>query len=325
MIKNYVKISLQDNSISKMNVTVTSRSFVLHYPCEDTSKCTPYVLDIKPGKYRFECWGSRGGQSHDSIPGYGGYVSGQIKIRKDTRFFVYIGATGYFNAINSSYPPGVATSGGATDVRIKTSDNWWDISSLISRIMVAGGGGGSEWEQSRGGHGGGLHGGSSLSSTRNVSEELIVCEGASQTSGSKCPIIENHQPIPGIFGRSIDPLMVTSIKDPGGMGGGGYYGGTSYPFAFAGSGGSSFISGHEGCNAVKYNDDNTIMHTGQSIHYSGINFTKTVMIQGNNAMPIPTSKNVGFHYDYGAFRITLLESPTKRQKSRHFYLPFFCF
>ncbi len=44
-------------------------------------------------------------------------------------------------------------------------------------------------------------------------------------------------------------------------------------------GGSSFISGHEGCDAIKEEStENNIIHTGQSIHYSGLYFTNTLMI-----------------------------------------------
>lgn len=46
-------------------------------------------------------------------------------------------------------------------------------------------------------------------------------------------------------------------------------------------GGSSFISGHEGCDAIKEEStENNIIHTGQSIHYSGLYFTNTLMIDG---------------------------------------------
>ena len=49
-----------------------------------------------------------------------------------------------------------------------------------------------------------------------------------------------------------------------------------------GSGGSSFISGHEGCNAVNYSASG-IQHTGSSVFtFNGISyiFTETLMIDG---------------------------------------------
>ena len=48
-----------------------------------------------------------------------------------------------------------------------------------------------------------------------------------------------------------------------------------------GADGSSFISGHNGCDAIKEEStENNIIHTGQSVHYSGMYFTDTVMIDG---------------------------------------------
>ena len=78
------------------------------------------------------------------------------------------------------------------------------------------------------------------------------------------------------------------LSNDGGGGGGGYYGGggsnagnEEYQ-ASAGAGGSSFISGHNGCNAIKQEStEDNIIHTGQSIHYSGMYFTDTVMIDGS--------------------------------------------
>ena len=65
------------------------------------------------------------------------------------------------------------------------------------------------------------------------------------------------------------------------IGGGGYYVGNNGDAANSG-GGSSFISGHNGCDAIKEEStEDNIIHTGQSIHYSGLYFTDTVMIDGN--------------------------------------------
>ena len=320
-VKNLVSISLQDETNSSVNITYeTRKSITLGYPCNDPYKCSPYILDVKPGKYIFECWGSVGRGIQDSIPGSGGYTSGRIVLHSPIRrLYVYVGNQGYFNAlIETQYKGNEARPGGATDVRLSASENWWDRSSLISRIMVAGGGGGTEWAASRGGHGGGINGGESHSGENMVATEAtITCPGAQQTSGSQCPSIGDYTPISGEFGQSIDPRSVTSFTDPGGMGGGGYYGGTSYPLAFAGSGGSSFISGHEGCDAVENNIE-TIKHTKQSIHYSGLYFTHTKMIEGSKPMPLPNSNLVGIYSGLGSFRITLLDLVTAAPSLHHF-------
>lgn len=49
----------------------------------------------------------------------------------------------------------------------------------------------------------------------------------------------------------------------------------------SGGGGSSFISGHTECDAIdELSTETNIVHTGQSIHYSGYSFTNTKIIDG---------------------------------------------
>lgn len=69
------------------------------------------------------------------------------------------------------------------------------------------------------------------------------------------------------------------------------------------AGGSSYISGHNGCNAIKESSTAaSIVHTGQPNHYSGLVFTNTIMIDGagykwttakgaQTAMPKPAGGN----------------------------------
>ena len=316
MIQNFVKLSLKekDGVQGRINISQkTKRSFVLSYPCEDSNKCTPYVLKLSSGVYRFECWGSRGGDwesgSSRSTPGLGGYTAGTLFLQNPTTMYVYIGTVGFFNGIKEyekQFGGVYATSGGATDVRLKTSDNWWDSSSLISRIMVSGGGGGAEWGSSYGGHGGGIEGGTS------ISNNFQLCKGGTQTSGSQCDSIQmnlthNQVPITGTFGSGGKTILQNpTALDYGGFGGGGYYGGTSYPWAYAGSGGSSFISGFQGCNAVKEQTD-VIVPKNDPIHYSRHVFVNPIMIQGNNTMPLPSSfTEKSIYKGIGAFRISLL-------------------
>ena len=308
MINHFAQVSLYKDGLGKIvRSKETKKSFVLSYPCDD-NKCTPYVLKLKPSVYKFECWGSSSQEwiadQSKSIPGFGGYTSGFLYVHHPTTFYVYVGQQGFFNTMKGKEDSPFIDSlpGGATDVRLNASENWWDTSSLISRIMVAAGAGAAEWGNSIGGHGGGIEGG-------NSSYRLQPCAGATQISGSKCdPILHNqvlHTPSTGSFGSAgiIEPV---STNDYGAIGGGGYYGGTSYPYTFAGSGGSSFISGHEGCDAVKEQID-PIEHTGQPNHYSGFVFKNTEMISGNNSMPVPTSLTERRIYkDLGAFRLTLI-------------------
>lgn len=79
---------------------------------------------------------------------------------------------------------------------------------------------------------------------------------------------------------------------PASGGGSGYYGGGAGAGSSgngkqgmsggSGGGGSSFISGHEGCDAIdKFSTEDNIIHTGRSVHYSGLYFNETEIIDGS--------------------------------------------
>lgn len=108
------------------------------------------TIDLIPGKYKLECYGARGGNGHgNSTGGYGGYVSGILKINIDKTLYLYVGQAGNDgNNRRASYNGGAiggydtlggtengGSGGGATDIRTDTT--------LESRIIVAGGGGGA--------------------------------------------------------------------------------------------------------------------------------------------------------------------------------------
>ena len=307
MIKNFVKFELSDPGKGTTNATHTRKSLTLKYPCTNKVICTPYKLTLKPGTYKIECWGSKGTSwSTPPYPGKGAYTKGSISIFNKTDFYVYVGASGLFNSyknnssLNSSNP-----GGGATDVRLVYSDKWSDLQSLKSRIMVAAGGGGVEWSKAIGGNGGELEGGESTSFNVNGSVIDEKCKGGTQTSGSNCSKNGIHgNPYAGKFGEAGS--FQSKLNDWGGLGGGGYYGGTSYDYAYAGSGGSSFISGHYGCKAIKRREESIIEHSEESFHYSGYVFSNTKMISGNKTMPLPSGKEGKWDEIDGAFRITLI-------------------
>ena len=74
-----------------------------------------------------------------------------------------------------------------------------------------------------------------------------------------------------------------------------------------GATGSCFISGHPGCDAIKESStENAIVHTGQPIHYSGLVFTDTKMIDGQSPMPSPKGGKETGHLGDGACIITQL-------------------
>ena len=159
--------------------------------------------------------------------------------------------------------------------------------------MVAAGAGSPD-SDSGDGHGGDLFGCSATNSRGGT--------GGTQNSGGLGYI---H----GSFGKGGSNFRIENgeRKDASSGGGSGYYGGgTGTEIQCCGAGGgSSFISGYEGCDAI--NESSTefnIVHTGQKIHYSGIFFTDPVMIKGGTVMPQPNGPDSIGYDGFGAARIS---------------------
>ena len=195
-----------------------------------------------------------------------------------------------------------AGGGGATDIRLvncSTTSTWNETSSLRSRIMVAGGGGGAV-NHSRGGKGGGLTGESGQGYTTYTADQFENT-GGEQTKSGTCPLWSTdsgsallNEVVP-TTGQYYEPNF--SVYGAfgyarggenywyGGGGGGGWYGGV-LGYGRSGSGGSSFISGHSGCNAV---NTSTGAHLGTSTKttYNSVTyeFTGTSMTQGATNSP----------------------------------------
>ena len=205
--------------------------------------------------YVIELWGASGSKT-----AYGGYTKGSIHLEKGTKLYFYLGQKSVVDSNASGFNAGTGSStgysgGGATDVRLVASSNWRDFESLKSRIMVAAGGGTAQ--NGTPGAAGGL-----------VGYDGGGTKGATQTSASAGERTEYGT---GAFG----------IADGGTAGGSGYYGAGGANFVSGSGGGSSFISGHNGCDAISESSTSTnIIHTGQSVHYSGYQFYDTVMIDG---------------------------------------------
>ncbi len=257
---------------------------------------TAQCVVLPAGKYKVEAWGAGGMNgrfNHTGIGGYGAYTAGEIQLSTATSFIVYVGSKPIsvsqcgFNGGGKGFTSyGSASGGGATDIRLVNA-TWDNFNSLKSRIMVAGGGGGASGygtkggATGRGGSGGGLTGYSgtySVCCLDNLTTYQTPATGGTQTAG-------------GIAGHSGATYGNAAKFGIGGDGhssagsGGGYYGGggslTTHHVVGSGAGGSSFISGHSGCDAVNASSTSTsIVHTGQSIHYSGLSFKNTVMIDG---------------------------------------------
>lgn len=332
------------------NVPTSSTSYEYLYTGTVQEFVVPYT-----GKYKIELWGAQGGAelryntiSHENWVngGYGGYTKGVIALEKGETLYIYVGEAGSIgtngnnsestvgqgaratfngggaggNAGGSESLPyhdysGGNSGGGATDVRLM-SGSWDNVTSLRSRIMVAGGGGGYVDYSEATGPSGDLSSAGGLISEKGCS---VVNENgsfldkagslANQTSGNAF----------GIGGTGSESGYAEYCSGHSG-GGGGYYGGGGalntgyYCYKIGGGGGSSFISGHTGSVAVKSQTDSSAKSgctTGTSdntcsIHYSNKVFTDTVMIDGRGyswtnikgnlkKMPSP----YGYNYDEG--------------------------
>ena len=287
---NKVKEEYEKN-LEEYNKAHPNKSF------DYTGNVQEYVVP-STGSYRIELWGAGGGEDNYastllSNQGRGAYTTGIINLEKGTKIYVYVGQKGASGITNrntltsTSYNGGGAgmgssdgddgggAGGGATDIRL-VSGSWDDFDSLKSRIMVAGGGAGGStvsynFSNISAGSGG-LNGVGSSWRYSNI-ENKNHSFNATQTTG---------------YGLGVGENGIT-VGNAGGSGaGGGYYGGlksTDSPSGGAG-GGSSYISGYDGCNSLSEESTaDNIIHTDQSVHYSGLEFTDSQIIAGNSEMP----------------------------------------
>ena len=276
------------------------------------TKKEPYEITLNPGLFQFECWGAQGNTSASThVGGPGAYTRGTIKLTEPKTFFLYVGEQNqhrYQISFNGG-GAGQHGGGGASDIRL-LNGSWDDFSSLKSRIMVAAGGGGPNTELS-GGAGGGLIGKDSQNG---------YGKGGNQTAGGEgCGN--------GAFGKGGNSFSEEIYDGNGGAGSGYYGGGTSIDCTdYGGGGGSSFISGHPGCIAIKEESSHfdNIIPADTSIHFSGLYFTRTLMIDGENEMPSPYGgKEKAGHIGHGAIRIQIvLKNPTCLRKSNIMLIPF---
>ena len=310
--------SVGENECKHFDATVrpyTNYTANFSYSGQMKSISTPMKCD-----YTMECWGASGGAGMvDKVnftngPGKGGYTYGEISLNANTDLYVYVGGRGgnmlYNSSTGKTYQDapggwnggglgaydrsdddGDGGGGGATDIRLESAGSattWNTFSSLKSRIMVAGGGGGGSYRVHYGGCGGNLTGGyawyyDDKSTKTNIT--LTNVKPGGQTSGYK-------------FGQGQNGRLRTTNYTSAG-GGGGYYGGcalnTTDGTSLAGNagypspGGSSYISGYTGCNAIKQDASSDgggdSYHTGSPDHYSGKVFTNGNMIDGDHSMP----------------------------------------
>ena len=309
---------------------------------------TPNSYELKvpyTGKYKVDLWGASGGsyanaqQGNTTVTtvngGRGAYTSGIIELTKGETIYVYTGEIGKRSKQEINFNGGghggtssqSGTGGSATDVRL-VNGNWDNFNSLKSRIMVAAGGGApyGYYYGGTGGDAGGLTGYKGTVGTQGKEDDAEEGgTGATQTSpglggiGSDPPYSGHASGEAGFFG-----IGGSDFYTFGSGGGSGYYGGGAggaHPQrGGAGGGGSSFISGHNGCDAIaEESTENNIIHTNDSEHYSHYKFTNTVMIDGAgcrwttintnecNGQIQPDGTTATGHIGDGYARITFIE------------------
>ena len=294
-----------------MEPAPASNEYQFHY----TGNVQTFTAPVS-GNYQLEAWGAQGGNADTITGGKGAYTSGTIHLDKGDTIYVYVGGEG-MNTLkihqHASYGHGgwnggadscsitltqtanrvFGSGGGATDFRLVSGD-CTDFESLKSRIMVAAGGGGAYNNSSANRAGGALNG--NIGSTTGAASQTTG--GYDGSNAAKVGI--------GQFGYASTIGCDLTAGQTGG--GGGYYAGGSHKNNGSSGGGSSFISGYSGCDAISAEStENNIVHTGQAVHYSGMQFTNAVMIDGASTMPDPDGSVVTGHAGSGCARITYQE------------------
>ncbi|MDD3048646.1 MAG: glycine-rich protein [Bacilli bacterium] len=281
-------------------INVFEYNYAYSYVASAQTFTVPYT-----GSYTVELWGAQGGLLNTFIGGKGGYTKGTINLTKNQVLYIYTGGA-YTSAYNGGGVGGNsygAAGGGATDIRT-VGGVWNDTTGLRSRIMVAAGGGGAGnrgdgYGDGDGGIGGGLTGGRGLYVNVTVSYGAFPGNGGTQTAGGN---IFEYNNTAGIVPAAANSGTFGIGGGTGTVGGGGgYYGGGGFAHG-GGGGGSSFISGYTGCNAI----NSSGVHTGQPNHYSGLVFTNGVMLNGGNTMPKPNEGTETGHSGHGFAKINYI-------------------
>lgn len=264
---------------------------------------------LKPGKYKFECWGAEGGyRSSNTYSGKGAYVVGEVTLSEEKPIFIYSGGSGNSveSAVSSIYPGGFngggyryayKGGGGASDIRIGED-------SLYARILVAGGGASCGSSSYKGGNAGNDtgergqfgcgsygYGGTKNASTSTGGLAYIAVQGTTNSS-SNCAA-----------GFGFGGFGVYRSSGYGGAGGGGWYGGEgTYPDGSVdddggGGGGSSYV----------FTSDTKLDYPSGCLLTDDMFLENTNRIAGNTSMTSPEGTAETGHFGNGYVRITVLE------------------
>ncbi|MDD3341262.1 MAG: glycine-rich protein [Bacilli bacterium] len=284
-----------------------------------TGSAQTFTSPIK-GIYQVQLWGASGGNIDGFLGGKGAYTRGELGLENGSKLYLQIGSKGSDSDYTGGYNGGGTIldgqitfgrhGGGATDVRLQNGA--WDLfDSLKSRIMVASGGGGANnrnantnngtmgFGAGNGGSGGSLIGETGQSINHTIGGGTYgwnLGTGGTQTEGGYQQSYNNSGYVGDAKSENIlGKFGYAPQKQNQSGGGSGYYAGASVGHGGAG-GGSSFISGYPGCNAIASTSTSTkITHTGTPTHYSGVTFKNSVMLDGNTNIPntANTSTTVG--------------------------------
>ncbi len=288
------------------------------------------------GDYFFEAWGANGGNSTwygagVKVGGQGAYTSGVIHLDAGQTIYVYVGGRGSNGWMSNEQSYGgwngggngvrdnnnderSGGGGGATDFRL-TDGTWNSFDSLKSRIMVAGGGGGpvvatTTEEYNINAFLAGQKESLPLSDVQSWSTHYkasISATGEYHAEAGTAPLGSWYYPGSFGIGGHADNATYRSPHSIGGAGGG-WYGGIAestlygdspwqqYNYGTSATGGTSYISGHEGCYAVdQASTSGSITHLSTS-EYEGYVFRDTVMLAGyeRGSNPNPDSAGNGY-------------------------------
>ena len=293
-----------------------------------------YQVQLNPEKYLFECWGAQGGFVDYEDGGRGAYVSGTLYLNEVKTFFLYVGEAGKPKSTTVTFNGGGAayqsvdikgtssyscSGGGASDVRL-SDGTWNNMTSLLSRIMIAAGGGGEvrfdegskKGKAARGGFGGvyrGSDGDHSNSPVGDINNHVDSTGGTQKSGGNGGGDAEYGVGNKGSFGKGASANPIKN-EWPCSGGGSGYFGGGSGGVSASnlgsGAGGSSFVSGKEGCEAIKSGTNENSFEFSGSIHMSGLRFTNIIMKAGNETFLSPFGYEEIGHKGNGAIRIRLI-------------------
>ena len=311
-----VSFKLENQSAGVVKINADFKSYILNYPCENQTICTPYIVTLSRNKYKFELWGAEGGCNG----GKGGYTTGTLRIKEDTIMYFYIGAKGpeitlkidhtlpAYNggglAATGEIQRSAGSGGGGTDIRVQGN-------SMNHRILVAGaGGGGSEALDVNlkfyGAAGGGLVGKTSTGTNYPASGATQEGPGlgTEQYGGSS-----NYSTHSGIFGYGG---YGTSLGSHGGGGGGWFGGAGGAPNAHSGGGGGSgYILTSESYHPLNYE------HNFSTQFY----FTNGKTLDGESPFrDCRTNKIVNGNTGNGCAKITVLLPFTFNCRKLPFYL-----